>query len=300
MSLYRLVDTASNKDSFLNIQSYIDFASCYLEFISNPSNIQAVIISQNENHYQFIQYKGDCYFNVTRPLNSNLMMSVEEFEESKDNFLSLISNIRDENNDLPEFRRLLNNFIYTLQQSIGSALDALPASRANTARKLNGDLFERLIRLLLIEIGLECSSGVIYIPVKIGSEVAFNMQYQHDLIIKSNDEIKAIGSVKTTSKDRLDKIFVDKFLYNKLTDTTIPHFAVFLNDVQRKKTKAESQYGINTTFLSGHFKGYTIKLNPLDGVYYCDIRPNMISEPILSANIKTLDRLLFNDIWDFI
>lgn len=145
MTLYRLVDTASNKDSFLNIQSYIDFASCYLEFISNPSNIQAVIISQNENHYQFIQYKGDGTFNVTRPLNSNLMMSVEEFEESKDNFLSLISNIRDENNDLPKFRRLLNNFIYTLQQSIGSALDALPASRETQPENLMGIYLKDLL-----------------------------------------------------------------------------------------------------------------------------------------------------------
>ncbi|HPN38169.1 MAG TPA: hypothetical protein PL041_07180 [Melioribacteraceae bacterium] len=300
MSLVNLVNTASNKEKFLDIQSFIDFTSCYLEFISNARNIQATIISRNENHYQFIQYKSDGTFNVTRPLNSNLMMSLETFENSKDKFLTLISNIRDEKNNLPQFRELLNNFIYTLQQSIGSALDALPASRSNTARKLNGDLFERLIRLLLSEIGLECSSGVIYIPVKIGTEEAFKMSYQHDLIIKSNGELKAFGSVKTSSKDRLDKIFIDKFLYSKLTDSNIPHFSVFLNDVQRKKTSIEGQYGINPTFLSGHFKGYTIKLNPLDGVYYCDIRPNMISEPILKDHIKTLDCLLFDDIWSFI
>ena len=125
------------------------------------------------------------------------------------------------------------------------------------------------------------------------------MSYQHDLIIESKDEIKLIGSIKTSSKDRIDKIFIDKFLYNKLTEKATPHIAVFLNDVQRKKTSKLNQYGINATFLPGHFKGYTVKLNPLDGVYYCDIRPNMRTDTILKAHIKTFDNLLIEDIWKF-
>jgi hypothetical protein len=112
------------------------------------------------------------------------------------------------------------------------------------------------------------------------------------LIIEKNQEIKLIGSIKKSSKDRLDKIFIDKFLYNKLTEKDIPHIAVFLNDVQRKNTRKENEYGINSTFLPGHFKGYTVKLNSLDGVYYCDIRPNMLTEPILKDNIKTFDKLI--------
>ena len=62
----------------------------------------------------------------------------------------------------------------------------------------------------------------------------------------------------------------------------------------------ENEYGINATFLPGHFKGYTVKLNPLDGVYYCDIRPNMKTEKILKDHIKTFDHLLCEDIWKFI
>ncbi len=89
-----------------------------------------------------------------------------------------------------------------------------------------------------------------------------------------------------------------KFLYNKLTDTNIPHFAIFLNDVQRKGK--EGKYSINATFLSGHFKGYTIKLNPLDGVYYFDIRPNMKTDDILKNHIKTFDNFLIQDIWNII
>lgn len=128
----------------------------------------------------------------------------------------------------------------------------------------------------------------------------FHTSYQHDLLISEKDELKIIGSVKTSSKDRIDKIFVDKFLYSKLTNTALPHIAIFLNDVQRKKTKQQNRYGINATFLPGHFKAYTIKLNPLDGVYYCDIRPNMITEPLLSQHIQTIDYFFYNDLWQLL
>ena len=43
-----------------------------------------------------------------------------------------------------------------------------------------------------------------------------------------------------------------------------------------------------------------MKLNPLDGVYYCDIRPNMQTERILKDHIKTFDHLLMEDIWKFL
>ena len=118
--------------------------------------------------------------------------------------------------------------------------------------------------------------------------------------IKDDGNVKVIGSIKTSSKDRIDKIFVDKFIYNQLTEKDTPHIAIFLNDVQRKKTRVKNKFGINATFLPGHFKGYTVKLNPLDGVYYCDIRPNMRTEDILKDHIKTFDNLLIEDIWKFL
>lgn len=123
------------------------------------------------------------------------------------------------------------------------------------------------------------------------------MSYQHDLLLYNQGELKVIGSVKTSSKDRIDKIFLDKFLYSKLTDTTLPHIAVFLNDVQRKSTKKENVYGVNSTFLTGHFKAFTIKLNSLDGVYYCDIRPNMQKDALLAQHIRTIDHLFCSDVW---
>jgi len=297
MKIKAIAEKATDKHNFKDLKGYADFCSLYLDYVAD--NLQAVIISQNENHYQFYQYDKSGNFQITRPINSNLMFDAVRFHDVRPNLLDMLHSVKDIGADDLK-RDWINNAIYTIQQSIGAALDALPAGSSNTARKLNGDLFEQFIRLIIKEIGIDCSAGVVQIPVYIDGYKAFDMSYQHDLIIESPEKLKLIGSIKTSSKDRIDKIFIDKFLYNKLTDTHIPHIAIFLNDVQRKNTRSENRYGINSTFLPGHFKGYTVKLNPLDGVYYCDIRPNMLTEDILKDHIKTFDHLICEDIWKFL
>jgi hypothetical protein len=271
MNLKTLVETARDKSRFSTVSDYADFCLAYLEFIK--TNLQAVIVSRNETNYRFFQYKEDGNFTVTRPINSNLMIPLEEFGAARHSFVTLMGDIHATRNASDDERQTLNNFIYTCQQAIGAALDALPANQSNFARKINGDLFERFVFLILNQVGIKTSQGSISVPIKVRGRTECLMSYQHDLIIGIDDIPRAFGSVKTSSKDRLDKIFIDKFLYNQLTDSDTPHFAVFLNDVQRKGT--EGNYGISSTFLPGHFRGYTIKLSPLDGVYYFDIRPNM-------------------------
>ncbi|MCK6648199.1 MAG: hypothetical protein L6Q66_00955 [Bacteroidia bacterium] len=298
MALKELVNAAKDKNNFKDISSFIEHANNYLAYITD--NLQATIVSQNENHYRFYQYKEEGNFQITRPINSKLMYNSEDFKKSSKEFLRILKNIKTIDPQDLSLRQIINNATYTIQQSVGAALDGLPAGQSNTARKLNGDLFEHFIRLIIREIGISCNAGVIQVPVMLEGEPAFNMNYQHDLIVKKDDDVKVIGSIKTSSKDRIDKIFIDKFLYNKLTEKATPHIAIFLNDVQRKNAKKENEYGINSTFLPGHFKGYTVKLNPLDGVYYCDIRPNMRTESILKDHIKTFDNLLIEDIWKFI
>lgn len=299
MSLTDLVNHATDKKRFQNIQDYINFCKSYLKFIE--TGLQARIVSQNENHYQFYQYQSDGYYNITRPINTSLMYEESVFETNYVQFLQALEQLRDR--ELPDdgLRQVLICTIYTMQQSIGAALDALPSGRSNQARKVNGDLFERLICLIISDLNIDCVAGTAQVPVKDDNdEILFHSSYQHDLLISKEDKLKIIGSVKTSSKDRIDKIFVDKFLYNKLTNTDVPHIAIFLNDVQRKKTKQQHRYGINTTFLTGHFKAYTIKLNPLDGVYYCDIRPNMITDPLLSQHIQTIDHFFYDDLWNLL
>jgi len=298
MKLENIVNKAKDKSQFKDLKGYINFCNEYLQYVSD--NLQAVIVSQNENHYCFYQYDKAANFQISRPINTNLMYKSIDFVKISTEYLKILRSLKTSKSSDKTVREIINNSTYTIQQSIGAALDALPAGKSNTARKLNGDLFEHFIRLIINEIGINCRAGVVQIPVVVDGEKLFNMNYQHDLIIEKNDEISLIGSIKTSSKDRIDKIFIDKFLYNKLTEKQTPHIAIFLNDVQRKNTKRENEYGINATFLPGHFKGYTVKLNPLDGVYYCDIRPNMKTEKILKDHIKTFDNLLVEDLWKFI
>jgi hypothetical protein len=299
MSLANLVSHATDKTRFQSIHDYINFCKDYLQFIE--TGLQAKIVSQNENHYQFYQYQDDGHYNITRPINTSLMYEACLFDNASVEFLQTLEQLKDRQLPDVRLRQVIICTIYTIQQSIGATLDALPSGKSNQARKVNGDLFERLIRLIILALNIDCVSGTVQVPIKDDNgKFLFNTSYQHDLLISEDDELKIIGSVKTSSKDRIDKIFVDKFLYNKLTNTSLPHIAIFLNDVQRKKTKRENQYGINSTFLPGHFKAYTIRLNPLDGVYYCDIRPNMITDSLLSQHIQTIDHLFYDDLWNLL
>lgn len=297
MTIRQLAAKAVDKANFTTLQGFINFCRAYLEFIATDGNLQAVIVSQNENHYHFWQYDESGNYQITRPINSKLMYQAGEFDVVSRSFIQILQNLRETKADA-SLRASLNNTIYTIQQSIGAALDGLPAGESNRARKINGTLFENFIRLILVEMGVEAVSGTIRVPVITDGQEQFKMNYQHDLIVSYQGDVKAIGSIKTSSKDRLDKIFIDKFLYSRLTESNLPHIAIFLNDVQRKGTLPK--LGVNSTFLPGHFKGYTVKLNPLDGVYYCDIRPTMQTEAILKDHIKTLDHLLCTDIWPFL
>lgn len=298
MTLYSLlgkVEDDSNKD----LSWFLDFAEEYLDFTrfgeSVMPNIQADIISQNESNYHFFQYKDDGKHCVTRPINSNLFIKAKDFSKARRLFEKSIKCIQDIKNDIGA-RCVINSVIYTCQQSIGCTLDAL--NNSNKAKKKNGNYFEILIRNTVKTCGIDVDDKdeIVSLP---GSDET--MKFEHDIILlNSNKHEKAIGQLKTSSKDRIDKIFLDKHMYNKLKEIDIPHFAIFLNDVQRKENKNNAIYGINSTFLPGHFKAYTIALNPLDGVYYLDLRPSITKDTFLSNRIKTFDNFLVEDMWNFI
>ena len=291
-----LLAFATDKTNFVTVANYIEFCARFLAF--SESGLQATIISKNEPHYQFFQFKADGNHAISRPINSQLMYTAKNEQIIAVEFSRLLADARSIPADDTVNRAKIRNSVYTIQQSIGITLDALPQGKSNTARKVTGDLFERLVRLLISGMGIDCKSGTIGIPVVVPNVAEFTMGYQHDLIIRRDGHMKILGSVKTSSKDRIDKIFIDKFLYSKLTGTQLPHIAIFLNDVQRKGKPPK--YGVSATFLPGHFKGYSIKLNPLDGVYYCDLRPNMTTDEYLKSKIHPIDRLFCNDLWELV
>ena len=72
--------------------------------------------------------------------------------------------------------------------------------------------------------------------------------------------------------------------------------AVFLHDVQRA-ARGNSIFGINSTFKTNHFLGYTVALNKMDGVYYVDPRPEMSKNERLREQISNFQQLLVQDLW---
>jgi hypothetical protein len=92
MNLKQLVDKAKDKDNFADLKAYIKFCDEYLNYISD--NLQAIIVSQNENHYQFYQYKKEGNFQITRPINSNLMYNAEDFAKTSKEFLRILRTIK--------------------------------------------------------------------------------------------------------------------------------------------------------------------------------------------------------------
>jgi hypothetical protein len=63
--------------------------------------------------------------------------------------------------------------------------------------------------------------------------------------------------------------------------------------------KGNNIFGINSTFKSNHFLGYTVALNKLDGVYYVDPRPEMTTNERLRQQVFDFQQFLVKDIWTF-
>ncbi|ERF61503.1 hypothetical protein HMPREF0860_2474 [Treponema socranskii subsp. socranskii VPI DR56BR1116 = ATCC 35536] len=299
MTLYSLLEKVENDTTMKGLTWFLDIADEYLNFTNFGEaftpNIQADIVSQNESNYHFIQYKDDGHHCVTRPINSDIFLKAKEFSTARKIFEYSLPNIKEIKYDT-DARKIINQIIYTCQQCIGCTLDAL--NNSNKAKKKNGSYFEILIRntVKACGINIDDKDEVVLLP-----DSKETMKFEHDIILlNSENEEKAIGQLKTSSKDRIDKIFLDKYMYNKIKEVDIPHFAIFLNDVQRKENKNKALYGVNSTFLPGHFKAYTVALNPLDGVYYLDLRPAITKDAFLNEQIRTFDNFLVEDMWKFI
>lgn len=57
---------------------------------------------------------------------------------------------------------------------------------------MNGDLFERLIQLLLNKIGVNYQTGTVKVPIYVEDELQFKMNYQHDLLIMDGEELESV------------------------------------------------------------------------------------------------------------
>lgn len=310
-TLEDLQESVKDKTAFKTIDDYAKLAIAFLNLI--PRLQPTRIVSPNIKSYIFFQYGAKYSHRISRPLNTNLFIEDPQLlDKSFERFLSFLDDIRKLHSTVlgkKSYRSLLdsqeiNKVVYTVQQSIGCVTDSF--DNPNTARKRVGQLFENLIKLIIQQVGIICEPRTITIPIP--GYKGYEMSYELDLVFSKDKAVIAsetkfihdseiVGSVKTTSKDRIDKIFLDKYLLTKLLGREIPVIAIFLHDVQRA-TKGDSIFGINSTFKSNHFLGYTIALNKLDGVYYVDPRPEMVTNERLKEQIKDFQEFIVKELWE--
>jgi len=309
-TLSDLQASVQDKTAFNKLSDYEQLASAFLAHLAQTKPTR--IISPSHNNYVFYQYAKNAAHKITRPLNTNLFMDSDtDFKNAFARFVTALGDIKRQQKHGAASRGLasyaksgeINKVIYTAQQAIGCIGDSF--ANENQSRKRIGQLFETLVKLVLQEVGLKCEPRTINLPIPDFPDC--KMSYELDVVFSRNQAIVAsetkyihpqeiVGSIKTTSKDRIDKVFLDKYLLTKLLGRDIPVIAVFLHDVQRAK-RGNSIFGINSTFKSNHFLGYTVALNRLDGVYYVDPRPEMTTNIKLREQIADFQKLLLTDLW---
>ncbi len=309
-TLFDLQASVQDRDAFAQLEDYYTLSFTFLNLLAERQLTR--IIAPNDHRYLFYQYDEAHGHKITRPLNADLFIeAADDLRLAFERFALFLRDLRQLGETITDKTSVqsyletnaVNRVVYTCQQVIGSISDSL--GNPNQSRKRVGQLFENLVRLIIREIGFVCESRTISVPIPDSS--GYTMLYELDLvfsregaIIASESELvhpdEVIGSVKTTSKDRIDKIFLDKFLLSRLLGREIKAIAIFLHDVQRAQ-RANSIFGVNSTFKTNHFLGYTVALNRMDGVYYVDPRPEMVTDPRLRSEISDFQTFLTRDIW---
>lgn len=243
-----------------------------------------------------------------RPINNNLYIFDEtEFNKKYSEFVGLLKKLKSgERGFSNDSYKIVDSVIYTIQQTIGIGFDLLGES--NSARKHVGNRFEELIRLVISELGISNKKLVLNIPYRSGKTFK-NYRCEIDIVIspyptvrstnKLIDPSEVVISLKTTTKDRMGKIFIDKLLIEKFTENKVKVVGISLNDVQRKSDSANNLEKISYTFVSNLFMVYTNFLTKLEGYYYVDIPKSAKTVPF-NNHISPFSKLIFEDIWNLL
>ena len=311
VSLLDLQASVQDRSAFGTLADYQRLCGAFLNLVERIRPTR--IVSPTHHNYIFYQYDEAYGHRITRPLNTDLFIeSPSAFGAAFERFITFLADLKRHEKAIIEQETVttylasneVNQVIYTIQQVVGSIGDSF--ENPNQSRKRVGQLFEALVQLVIQEIGLDCEPRTVNIPIP--GHPGYEMSYQLDLVFSRNKAIIAaetqfihkteiVGSVKTTSKDRIDKVFLDKYLLSALLGRDVPVVAILLHDVQRAR-KGKSIFGISSTFKSNHFLGFTVALKRLDGVYYVDPRPEMMSNEQLREQISDFQHFLVRDLWE--
>jgi hypothetical protein len=239
--------------------------------------------------------------NIRPYKKEQFILEAEKFRESYDQFIDVMKELKSGNEISENDKPIIDNTVYTVQQAMGIGFDLLGES--NSSRKLVGNRFEELLRIIFSALGFSVKRNNLKIPYKTEEGIKF-YRCETDMIISSKSEIKSnsqsispdelVVSLKTTTKDRMGKIFIDKLLMEKFIKHQIKVVGISLNDIQRKSTNK-----ISNTFVSNLFMVYSEFLAELEGYYYMDL-PKIAETAPYNERIFKFSRLVTKDIWKLI
>ncbi len=276
-----------------NLDEFGDVALRVLQYLPN-------ILSSSEEKNDYIIYASQIAGTTKyiRPINKNLFFYnpadfITNYAKLKDIFDEIKSGSEINSAD----KDIIDKTIYTIQQSIGAGLDLLV--NPNSARKHVGNRFEELIKVIFTAAGVANKRITLQIPYETDEGIK-TYKCENDLILSPYDKVKSssisldeneiVLSVKTTSKDRMGKMFIDKILLERFVGHPQKVIGIFLNDVQRKETN-----NISFTLVSGLFMVYSKFLVELEGIYYLDPPPNATKKPY-SNYMKRFSELITTDL----
>jgi hypothetical protein len=238
-----------------------------------------------------------------RPFNDDLFLrSSKRFEKDFKRFESIVKQLKNGGRVFnTDDYHLVDSVVYTIQQAMGIGLDLMVQS--NSARKHVGNRFEELIRTLFNDLGISLKKVVLKIPYETDEGEKY-YRCETDVIISPFEKVKSdfktihpneiVISLKTTTKDRMPKIFIDKVLMERFVGHPVKVIGISQNDIQRKEGDSESK--ISYTFVSNLFMVYTKFLAKLEGYYYLDPPAKALQKPY-NQHIFTFSKLVLNDIW---
>ena len=281
-----------------DIQQFRDITSRVLNYIPD------VLDEETE----FIGYQI-CSSNIAgtrksiRPFRNDLFIrSVNIFNDRYGSFEEIINRLKNEEREFTQDEyHLVDSVVHTIQQAMGIGLDLMVQS--NSARKHVGNRFEELIRTLLSNLEISIKKVVLSIPYETDEGNKY-YRCETDVIISPFESVKSdatsinqneiVVSLKTTTKDRMPKIFIDKVLMERFVGHPVRVVGISQNDIQRKEDTGEIK--ISSTFVSNLFMVYTRFLAQLEGYYYLDLPSKALERPF-NQHIFTFSKFLLKDVW---
>lgn len=292
------MDLASDlKKEKKDIEAFFETALRVLEYMPN-----VITDSKRKGHYVIHKSTSAGNTKFLRPINEKLFIADTKLFEERYRQLKLsfqqIKEKKGKNELEEEALKNIDSVVYTIQQALGCGMDLLINS--NSARKHIGNRLEELMKSIFSEIGITNKKVVLKIPYEQEGKTK-TYKCENDLILSPYEKVKSsasnidkkeiVVSVKTSSKDRMGKIFIDKMLLQEFVGHEVKVIGIFLNDVQRKKSDS-----ISYTLVSGLFMVYTNFLTKLEGVYYLDSPPQAERDPY-NEHLHLFSELITDHVW---